>query len=106
MKTTHTPGPWKIVPRTSPKGTLMVESQHGLIACMESSKTRPVTYEKAEANAKLIAAAPDLAEFAKCYLSVFENHNITNNSHPCYDWTGHLADKARAAIAKAAGEHQ
>jgi len=51
MKTLHTPGPWWIVPRTAPKETILIESQNGLIAVMESSKTKPVTYEKAEANA-------------------------------------------------------
>lgn len=56
----YTPGPWAIVPRIAPKGLLMIESEHGLVACMEHSKTRPITYEKAEANAILIAAAPDL----------------------------------------------
>jgi len=106
MKTLHTPGPWWIVPRTAPKETILIESQNGLIAVMESSKTKPVTYEKAEANAQPIAVEPDLMEFAKCYLSVFENHNITNHSHPSHDWTGYLADKARAAIAKATGEPQ
>ena len=55
-----TPGPWAIVARDAPRCTLMIESRHGLIAVMESSKTRPVTYEKAESNALLIAAAPDL----------------------------------------------
>ena len=58
----HTPGPWTLVPKDTPKGTLMVDSVSGLVAVMESSKTRGVKYENAEANARLIAAAPELLD--------------------------------------------
>ena len=102
MKTTHTPGPWKIVPRTSQKGILMVESQHGLIACMESSKTRPVTYEKAEANAQLIAAAPDLlqalANIANCNMSNWSEEFRSGDDFRIWAQT-----RARVAIVKAVG---
>lgn len=70
------------------------------------SERMKAKFAKYAPNAQLIAVAPDLMEFAKCYLSVFENHDITNHSHPSHDWTGYLADKARAAIAKATGEPQ
>lgn len=39
-----------------------VEEKNPLVCALESSKTGPVSYQKAEANARLIAAAPDLLE--------------------------------------------
>ena len=97
MKTQHTLGPWAIVERDAPRGTLMIESQHGLVAVMESSKTRPVTYEKAESNARLIAAAPDLLEALQLFVA---------HSDPHCAITRHVDNVARAAIAKATGESQ
>jgi hypothetical protein len=59
-----------------------------------------------EANAKLIAATPDLFQVALAYLGAFETHRVTNTSSANgLDVTGHIADLARAAIAKALGEH-
>ena len=90
MSTTHTPGPWEIVPRDAPKGTLMIASTDGLIAVMECSKTRPVTYEKAEANARLVSAAPDLLEALKRLM-------FMDCGEPAFI-------QAREAIAKAEGD--
>jgi len=100
MKTEHTPGPWWIVPRDAPKATLMVESHHGLIAVMESSKTRPVTYKKAEANARLIAAAPELLEA----LANIANCNMNNWSEEFRngdDFRIWAQSRARVAVARA-----
>jgi len=60
-----------------------------------SSKYFP-TRQEAEANARLIAAAPDLLEALKEMLSVWEEDD------PAYG--AMHADKARAAIARAEGK--
>lgn len=96
MKTLHTPGPWAIVERNAPRGALMIESQHGLIAVMESSKTRPVTYENAECNASLIAAAPELLQALIQIIAWEDGERTAINA---------IAN-ARAIVAKATGESQ
>ncbi|MEY2681170.1 MAG: hypothetical protein RL661_1401 [Pseudomonadota bacterium] len=57
-----------------------------------------------EANARLIAAAPDLLEALQEYVRLFEDHCITNPSSEDKDFTGYLAELARSAIKKATGE--
>ena len=62
--TKHTPGPWKVIPYTN---------QHGVetTAISSDDDMRNITYAlpynspQAEANARLIAAAPDLLEALK-----------------------------------------
>lgn len=58
-----------------------------------------------ESNARLIAAAPDLLEAVRAYVQHFEAHHITNtHGGRDFDFTGHIAQLARAAISKATGE--
>ena len=52
-------------------------------------------------NGDLIAAAPELLEFAKAYADQFRGYQITNTKDAKHDATGWLMDLARAAIAKA-----
>ena len=83
--TKHTPGPWK--------------NQHDLtrgrdpIGILSADGMEVVAEASSEANAQLIAAAPDLLEALKAVqrLDYFREHNG-------------LADTVRAAIAKAEGE--
>jgi len=90
----HTPGPWKAIPCPSPMdksafGVAAVEPMRGRI----DSSLQGMT----EANARLIAAAPDLLEACK---------QLVNAAYkPCghqYDCIC-AGDLARAAIAKAEG---
>jgi hypothetical protein len=48
--------------------------------------------------------AKGLVELARLYLDHYENYNITNHYQSDGDFTGFIAEKARAAIAKATGE--
>ena len=65
-QTKHTPGPWAIgnthfVPGFSPDGMdwiIAIRNTETGFACIAQGSTK----EKAEANARLIAAAPDLLE--------------------------------------------
>ena len=95
----HTPGPWEADFETYP---IMVRSQ---------SETWPLVDELGneegragvfiantgdnKANARLIAAAPDLLEALKDMLD--------NHEDACTGYGEGAADKARAAIAKATG---
>ncbi len=79
----HTPGPWRV---TGPN----VRAGHALLAivCDHWADEKTPEPEK-EANARLIAAAPDLLDALK---EITLEHGMT--------------EKARAAIAKATGENK
>ena len=76
----HTPGPWKVV-------GLSVISDSGIICNPPSG---PI--DELEANARLIAAAPDMLEALEMSVRYLEGW-------PAQDW-------AIAAIAKAKGERE
>lgn len=83
--TEHTPGPWKC---DSSRVHTSIETNEGLHIAMVSYGN--VTMEKHLANARLIAAAPELLEALEYYIDNGDDHKAI--------------DKARAAIAKAKGE--
>lgn len=94
MEFKHTPGPWVQADFAgpTPHGTA-IQSTHDnwLVASCTGYYGRDV----AQANARLIAAAPDLLEALELCLHAVE----------LAGWEGDLsAIKARAAIAKATGE--
>jgi len=82
METKHTPGPWKIV-RDASDFIQGVEVDSGWI-CDTQFNSIP----SCEANAKLIAAAPDLLEALQEVIKISDRNHIA--------W-----DKAKAAIQKA-----
>jgi len=93
----HTPGPWKAVNQTT-STLLKQDSPQGRY--LFSLKEYPGIPES-EANARLIAAAPDLAEAVRELLATHpaayrEPGKIDNR-------TDNAVKIARAAIAKAAG---
>jgi hypothetical protein len=84
---THTPGPWKkskYGELKNPEGQQVMVWGCGIAHSMRTSET--------EANARLIAAAPDLLEALK---EIVQRNEIQH-------WFN--LDQARAAIAKAEGE--
>ena len=91
----HTPGPWEIKRHFDPCYKNISAQKHTELAqvvwCMEDEDRSP----SCEANAYLIAAAPDLLEALQNLLKVHEGEGGTQN---------HAGDIARAAIAKAKGE--
>lgn len=103
--TTHTPGPWKVVEgeetgivRTKRDMVLYVLSANNKAVTMPQLLSWPVKNDEAaiiRANARLIAAAPDLLEVAKGALGYLEALPISHR--PDEDWFVPL----RAAIAKA-----
>lgn len=57
MKTKHTPGPWEAVIYDGPFDQPLIKSGHGTIGRLHGMEDR-----QHEANAKLVAAAPELLE--------------------------------------------
>jgi hypothetical protein len=90
--TEHTQGPWKAF------------SLNGIISVMKGGKE--VVHwsgfdaadfkRQREANARLIAAAPDMLAALKAFIADYEN-----TAQTCHN--GYTAEKARSAIAKAEG---
>ena len=89
MNNKYTPGPWRIG-TPPPNGEQTVGTLNGLMVAVA---TIGAEMEETKANARLIAAAPELLEALQ---SVLDN---------CLDSEGLCAAhaKARAAIAKATG---
>ena len=84
----HTPGPW--VYDFDPDG-----NRH--VVYSDDGKVTELRFKDAEANARLIAAAPDLLEACQRMVKWAEDWKA-GNTHPHDDWLF-----ARAAIAKAIG---
>lgn len=96
----HTPGPWE-VDRDYPGDVICEQGDVAATWCKEDvGKTLRIgesafsTREEAEANARIIAAAPELLEALKSALKTAEFER-----HPYRPWHG----EARAAIVKAKG---
>lgn len=61
MEAHHTEGPWKFYTQPQPNGCPIVGTHRGLmIAMLAHSVKEPLQAETALANARLIAAAPEL----------------------------------------------
>lgn len=91
-KTRHTPGPWSVIPggnRPEVVHTVRFGWGCGCICNVESPN--PIQ------DARLIAAAPDLLEFARAYAETW----IAAGGMPLDDAS--LRDMCRAAIEKAEG---
>jgi len=83
----HTPGPWAAVARTNAYIEIEAPNQPGYA----TKKVAMISMPNHEANARLIAAAPDLLEALKGFMDGAE----------AMGWN---TDKARVTIAKATGE--
>ena len=93
----HTPGPWDVEPKGSRH---FVDGADGLtVAYLDRAGVRERS--EIEANARLIAAAPELLEALEAVLPDLEHYVATHGPGP----DKRLA-AARAAIAKAKGGAQ
>jgi len=96
----HTPGPWTIgkKPRLQP----YIEGADGTPVCScggnapGSGAYTTETFRRRDANARLIAAAPELLEAMKLLIADVADY-------PAWQRPCHALDVARAAIAKAEG---
>ncbi len=95
--TTHTPGPWDMVVEDFRVLVVAVECGRDLVAdCGHKVAGRN------QANARLIAAAPDLLALADMVEAV--NVEERRDAGEMFNALSELQDAARAAIAKARGE--
>ena len=100
----HTPGPWVHEGRGGATGRFCITTDHDNpafgremhLACV--SKPRGMTDATHRANARLIAAAPELL----AQMRNVEDVASKNAEHGSADWA-FVRDTARAAIAKAQG---
>jgi hypothetical protein len=93
--TAHTPGPWKVSPADKDRGALHVYGSYGR-DWIEVAKVQAVTeWAGSEtANARLIAAAPELAEALLEFVD-WKGAKVTRETAAV------LFEKARAALQKA-----
>jgi len=96
MNAKHTPGPWNIGSSDLPVSRMSIhckghkDSCHSTVALMVSRGVIGISHDEEFANARLIAAAPDLLDVLEELVAEFGVCGLT--------------EKARAAIAKATGE--
>lgn len=92
----HTPGPWKLVPAKNPSYNLVcAEGWHKLARVVVRMMGHGSDSTEGVANARLIAAAPELLEAAENALHYMRLHKYADQA-----W----ADDLDAAIKKARGE--
>ncbi len=97
MKMQHTPGPWVASPAIRSGFTIDAKCDPWLIVSTSDEEGRYGGIET-EANARLIAAAPDLLEALRTLVSMAESFpSELHKDHPD-------VIEALAAIAKATGE--
>mgnify|MGYP001603505041 CR=1 FL=1 len=91
--TTHTPGPWHIVRMTN------VPSPEAFVVRGEDQNSSAIVSVIGEANARLIAAAPELLEAVKAVQRLID----TNSGQLSASQALRADEILRAAIAKAEG---
>ena len=101
MNTQHTPGPWALLPEECDKPYIRIRGTNlggrykianVLTPVYERVHAREA--EETRANARLIAAAPDLLEVLQYFMPFIDSEQDDERQAP---WV----EKARAAIAKA-----
>jgi len=102
-KTKHTPGPWETKPEECDKPYIRIRGTRLGSRYKVANAITPVydgvgarEAEETRANARLIAAAPELLEALRGLMKLDEDL--------CSEGAIEALDKARAAIAKATGE--
>jgi hypothetical protein len=103
----HTPGPWLTTESTEHWGRVNVTVQAAFTA-NEIATAWQGTTDVNRANARLIAAAPDLLEVLKAFSDYVRDEQMATDGAVTYPTTAinHWAFLARAAIAKATGGEQ
>ena len=102
---THTPGPW-VVESLPDEGPSIHTGGSGIarrIAGVDVGGWKRTTLADAEANARLIAAAPDLLEALQAIAHFIHTTSAAEGGASKYSANVVAADMVRAAIAKATG---
>lgn len=93
----HTPGPWKQKGVTTANNGHVFCGDVHIADCINCNKLPP---KEAEANAKLIAAAPDMVEALKRISSINHNLGTLTDTH----MLGKCIEIAAAVLAKVGAE--
>lgn len=101
--TKFTPGPWKV---SLTDDTVVVDAARREVAAIDGDYNQPETWPIMEANAKLIAAAPDMyAALDECQralaMLVSEDSVRSTTSAQAYATAVAAEAKARAALSRA-----
>jgi hypothetical protein len=104
----HTPGPWTSYPCNLERYSRVITANGAMV---QIAMTKEVygdrrTYEPGEettANARLIAAAPDLLESLRAFVSPWDGDSVEEIESQSGLATSVRIEQARAAIAKATG---
>lgn len=115
----HTPGPWEYVPSTENHGAYVVSdwgsdvadcytmSNPGSAAVCNGGNSKPIPFQgdQSDANARLIAAAPDGADLAQ-EIDALQSAIDASRAVTPHHWAQleRIAGKARALLAKIKGE--
>lgn len=92
----HTPGPWRVIPATM--SHFLIESAGAIVAEIPKTTTAPASFTECEANARLLAAAPEMLAALKelhAWAITVSDGKAFNEEELCV---------TRAAIAKATGQ--
>jgi hypothetical protein len=96
----HTPGPWHA--EFGPQGGYVIsDDERGHTVCLRSPW--PMRMGESEANARLIAAAPDLLSALEALVNGPGEGRVSPSEPDSFE---RRIDRARRAIAKAKGEGQ
>ena len=105
-KATHAPGPWQEVPRIPHANHVAhaINDSHGQPVASVSGSALHHPLGVPEANARLIAAAPDLLDACRTMLEQLQAEELTSCDHEagiCNCGLRITAKQAEAAIARA-----
>lgn len=89
----HTPGPWEVGSTIESDTQAIIHDGDSVLAILTTIPPNP-------ANARIIAAAPDLLEALRKMADMVEAEVLG----PEWAWAHEIIAEARAAIAKATGE--
>lgn len=118
MSAGHTPGPWAVdadpiedqdyetlIVLPGPNGsypTWIARAEHNWKEA--GARERRISWAEAQANARLIAAAPDLLAAMEGVMNILGSAESNASGNPEWDYVGPRIAAARAAIAKACGQ--
>jgi hypothetical protein len=110
MTTKHTPGPWAV--KEYDNGFTGEHGLHGIFQAthLSDGQQTPIvekvwgsTLDESDANARLIAAAPALAEALRALVDV-EEHHRNGSPNQFYRLIGGIGGRARALLATIDGK--
>ena len=97
----HTPGPWEVVPEGRAESRWIVGDKEGGLDCfMRAGRIPWIKPAQADANARLIAAAPELLEALRAMLLWAD----TPQQEASPSWIIGACERSRAAIKKASAD--